>query len=216
MASHELKTPLTSLSALVQVVQAKLKNSDDAFFVSAMDKASAQIKRMTAMINGFLNISRLEAGKIQIEKQPVDICKLLNEILEETRMTAGTHEIVMTACTPIIIDADPDRISSVVSNLISNAVKYSPKGKTVEVECKTADKMVVISVKDEGMGIKPQDIDKIFDRYYRVESNHTRHISGFGIGLYLSAEIVHRHGGQIWAESKSGKGSTFSFTLPMT
>jgi signal transduction histidine kinase len=86
----------------------------------------------------------------------------------------------------------------------------------VEISCELVKNDVQVSVKDEGMGLKPEDRDKVFDRYFRVESNHTRHISGFGIGLYLSAEIIHRHGGKIWVESESGVGSTFHFSLPLS
>ena len=94
------------------------------------------------------------------------------------------------------------------------SVKYSPKGKNVGVQCVVAGENVQVSVKDEGMGIKSQDKERLFERYYRVQSNHTQHISGFGIGLYLCAEIIQRHEGAIWAESKSGVGSTFYFTIP--
>jgi PAS domain S-box-containing protein len=215
MVSHELKTPLTSLNAIMQVVSAKLRNSDDSFLTGAMEKANIQVKRMTAMINGFLNISRLEAGKILIEKEILDLGELLDEVLDETRLIASTHIINLVGTGRVMVNADRDRISSVVSNLVSNAVKYSPKGQLIEIDYNIRGEMVVVSIKDEGMGIKPIDINKIFDRYYRVESNHTRHISGFGIGLYLSAEIVDRHDGKIWAESESGKGSTFYFSLPL-
>jgi len=215
MASHELKTPLTSLNAIIQVVNSKLKNSEDTFLVSAMDKANMQVKRMTAMINGFLNISRFEAGKIQIDKQPFKLAELLQEIVDESRLVVNTHTILLADCGLIEINADRDKISSVVSNLVSNAIKYSPKGKFVELACKESGGKVIVSIKDEGMGIKARDLSHIFDRYYRVETNHTKHISGFGIGLYLSSEIIKRHDGEIWAESESGIGSTFYFSLPL-
>jgi PAS domain S-box-containing protein len=215
MVSHELKTPLTSLTAIIQIANAKLKESDNPFLSTAMERATIQVKKMTGMINGFLNISRLEAGKILIEKAPFRLDVLLGEIVEETRFIVHTHTISLAACGPVEINADREKISSVISNLISNAVKYSPKGRLVEINCHTNDKTVIVSIKDEGMGIKPQDLGQIFDRYYRVESNHTRHISGFGIGLYLSAEIIKRHEGSIWAESEIGKGATFYFNLPL-
>jgi PAS domain S-box-containing protein len=215
MVSHELKTPLTSLTAIIQVATAKLKNSDDVFLASAMEKASIQVRKMIGMINGFLNISRLEAGKIMVDKQTFDLDELLNEILEETDIIVTTHQITLSDCSCVKVHADREKISSVISNFISNAVKYSPKGKLIEINCKLQDNEVILSVKDEGMGIAPHDLDKIFDRYYRVEANHTQHISGFGIGLYLSAEIIKRHGGRIWAESEIGKGSTFYFSLPL-
>ncbi|HEY4197814.1 MAG TPA: PAS domain S-box protein, partial [Mucilaginibacter sp.] len=215
MVSHELKTPLTSLSAIIQVTNDKLKKSDDRFLSNAMEKANRQVRRMTGMINGFLNISRLEAGKMLIEKQLFELGQLLHDILDEIKMTVSTHTFSLNECAHITVNADRDKISSVISNLISNAIKYSPKGKLIDIHCHVQDGLVVVSVKDEGMGIKPQDIGQIFDRYYRVETSHTRHISGFGIGLYLSAEIIKRHDGKIWAESESGKGSAFSFSLPL-
>jgi PAS domain S-box-containing protein len=215
MASHELKTPITSLSAVIQVAQSKLKNSTDPFLAQAMEKAGVQVKRMIGMINGFLNVSRLESGKIELIKSPFDIGALLAEVIDESKLTAGAHAILLDECSPLGIEADRDKISSVISNLVSNAIKYSPKGKTVAVACTTNGDAITVSVKDEGMGIKPQDIGKIFDRYYRVKTEHTQHIAGFGIGLYLSAEIIRLHEGRIWAESESGKGSTFYFSLPV-
>lgn len=215
MASHELKTPLTSLTALLQVAARKLKNSNDSFLSGAMDKSNLQVKRMTTMINGFLNISRLEAGKLQIEKSRFDLHLLIADVLEETKLIVTGHEFVFTGYGPLEINADKEKIHSVISNLVSNAVKYSPKGKVVKVNCAMHDHVVTVSVKDEGMGINSADIEKIFDRYYRVKTVHTQQISGFGIGLYLSAEIIRRHDGRIWAESEPGKGSTFSFSLPL-
>lgn len=215
MASHELKTPITSLSAVIQVAEAKLKNSSDPFLAQAMGKATTQIRRMTAMINGFLNVSRLESGKIDIIKEPFKIEELLLEVIDETKLTTASHAIILTECSRVTVKADRDKISSVISNLISNAIKYSPKGKTITIICTDDDGILTVSVSDEGMGIKPEDIDKIFDRYYRVKTDHTRNIAGFGIGLYLSAEIVRRHEGRIWAKSEKGKGSTFYFTLPL-
>jgi PAS domain S-box-containing protein len=215
MVSHELKTPLTSLSAILQVAQAKLKDSDDAFLSGAMNKANTQVKRMSGMINGFLNISRLESGKIMIDKRTFDLEEMISEVIDEVKLTVNSHQLNFIPCAATEVYADHDKISSVISNLISNAVKYSPRGKNVDITCEVSEGKAIVSVKDEGMGIKAQDIDKIFDRYYRVQSNHTQHISGFGIGLYLSAEIVRRHGGEIWAESESGKGSKFTFSIPV-
>jgi len=215
MASHELKTPLTSLSALLQVVGAKLKNNPDTFLSGAMEKANIQVKRMTSMVNGFLNISRLEAGKIQIDKQPFNLGELLQEITEEARLISGSHHIMLESCETVTVNADRDKISSVLSNLVSNAVKYSPRGTYIRLNCRVSEKKVTVSVADEGMGIPSQDLPQIFDRYHRVESENTRHISGFGIGLYLSAEIIKRHDGEIWAESEMGVGSTFYFSLPL-
>jgi len=215
MVSHELKTPLTSLTAIVQVANGKLKNSEDSFLAGAMEKANLQVKRMSKMINGFLNVSRLESAKLLIDKKEFNMRQLIEDVVKETALTVSTHTITLLPFDNINVNADADKIESVVTNLISNAVKYSPKGTTVEINCKLEADKVQVSVKDEGIGLAPEDKAKVFDRYFRVESSTTRHISGFGIGLYLSAEIIQRHNGKIWVDSESGKGATFYFSLPM-
>jgi len=215
MVSHELKTPLTSLTAIVQVANQKLKSNEDSFLAGAMEKAGVQVKRMSNMINGFLNVSRLESAKLIIDKREFNLEDLIEETIKETELTVSSHVIKFEPCNPVMIKADHDKIGSVITNLISNAIKYSPKGKEIDIKCEIIGDRAQVSVKDEGMGLKPQDQDKVFERYYRVETNHTQHISGFGIGLYLSAEIIHRHDGEIWVESESGVGSTFHFSLPL-
>ncbi|TCD27836.1 PAS domain S-box protein [Pedobacter psychrodurus] len=214
MVSHELKTPLTAINGFVQVLQRKAKKDEDNYAVIALDKAHSQIRKMTTMINGFLNVSRLESGKLLIEKTNFKLDDLLKETIEETYISQSSHQIILNETCSVEINADRDKIGNVISNLISNGLKYSDNGTRIEVSCKLHDTEVEIKIKDEGIGIKPDDIDKLFERYYRVKGNHT--ISGFGIGLYLSAEIIERHNGRIWAESEEGKGSTFHFTLPLS
>jgi PAS domain S-box-containing protein len=216
MVSHELKTPLTSMKGYIQVLLGRLAKLEDDFIMSALEKANAQVTKMTGMINGFLNISRLESGKIHIDRQHFDLALLIKESEDESLATIVSHKVIFEPVKTTFVSADRDKIGQVIHNLISNAVKYSPLGSTIHVVCLTADNAVNISVKDHGMGIKPDDISKIFDRYYRVEGGHMYSISGFGIGLYLCAEIIHRHQGEIWAESEFGKGSTFSFSLPLS
>lgn len=214
MVSHELKTPLTSLTAIVQLLAAKIKNSEESFIAEALKKANNQAKKMNNIINGFLNISRLESGKIVVHKQSFNLNELINEIIAETKLITPLHPIHFFPYEPVLVNADRDKIGSVISNLLSNAIKYSSPGKRIEVNLTSSDNEVQVSIKDEGIGILSKDIDKLFDRYYRVENHHTLHIAGFGIGLYLSAEIIHRHDGKIWAESEVGVGSTFYFSLP--
>lgn len=161
------------------------------------------------MINGFLNVSRLESGKMQLNKKDFGLDELIRETIKEYELTVSTHVIELNLCDHVQILADRDKIGSVITYLLSNAVKYSPKGKQVKVECRMNDREVRVSVSDEGMGIREQDRPHVFDRYFRVETSHTQHISGFGIGLYLSAEIIKQHGGQIGLESEPGQGSTF-------
>ena len=215
MASHELKTPLTSLNAILQVANTKLKNSPDPFLSGAMSKANVQVKRMTAMINGFLDISRFESGKMRVDKKRFNLDTLVKEMIEEVQLTTRSHIFQIAACDTVDLFADRDKIGSVITNLLSNAVKYSPTGSNIKVNCLLMNDEVQVSVKDEGIGASAGDLQKLFERYYRVESPDTRHIAGFGIGLYVSSEIIRQHDGRIWAESELGKGSTFYFSLPL-
>jgi len=215
MVSHELKTPLTSLKGYGQILYTRAKKNEDTFSLNALTKVNDQITKMTVMINGFLNISRLESGKIHLQKDIFNIDELIQENIDEAHIFSTTHQILFMPCAPVAVLADRDKIGSVVSNLISNAVKYSPNGKQVEIRCDLQADHVQISVKDQGMGITEEDLPRLFDRFYRVQSNQTELISGFGIGLYLCAEIVQHHQGKIWVESKPGEGSTFYFSLPL-
>ncbi|SKB41588.1 ATP-binding protein [Daejeonella lutea] len=215
MVSHELKTPLTTLTAIVQVLHSKLKSSDDSFVAGALDKAKVQVKKMSSLINGFLNISRLESGKIQMEKSKFNLKELIENVISETKVISDTHVINLSPCESTVVYADHDKIGSVISNLLSNAVKYSEKGTAIELQCHTRSGEIEVSVTDHGMGIEPADIKFLFDRFYRVDNPNYSHISGFGIGLYLSSEIIRQHNGRIWVESQKGKGSTFYFTLPL-
>ncbi|WP_316821012.1 ATP-binding protein [Pedobacter gandavensis] len=215
MVSHELKTPLTSLIGYIQLMMLRLKNPDDQFTSTCLSKANLQVKKMNSLINGFLNLSRLESGKIHLNMEHFDLSQLLKEMIEETNPTLHQHTISLNSCAAVTVHADRDKIGAVVSNLLSNAVKYSPKGKKIEVNCQLSPSAAQISIKDEGMGIKPQSLGKLFERFFRVETKHTENISGFGIGLYLCSEILEHHGGKIWVESEIGIGSTFHFSLPI-
>ncbi|MCD0487879.1 PAS domain-containing protein [Pedobacter sp. MC2016-14] len=216
MVSHELKTPLTSLNGYAQILHSKAKKQEDSFAINVLSKVTDQVKRMTTLINGFLNISRLESGKIHLVLQEFYLDELVRENIEEAELLSTAHEIIFKPCAPVLVKADRDKIGSVISNMISNAIKYSPNGiKKIEIQCQTTASAAQISVKDFGMGIAAADIPKLFDRFYRVESNQMHLISGFGIGLYLCSEIINHHHGKIWVESEPDQGSTFHFSLPL-
>jgi two-component system sensor histidine kinase VicK len=215
MVSHELKTPLTSMKSYVQVLQAKAKKAGDELASSMLDKANKQVSRMTTLINGFLNVSRLESAQIYIEPKRFDLAELIKETEEDTMAHISSHHIIFAPVKKTPIYADRDKIAQVIQNLISNAVKYSPQGSKINIACITRRDKAMVSVTDEGMGISPADLPKLFERYYRAKNAGIQHIAGFGIGLYLCCEIIKRHRGDIWAESEIGKGSTFYFTLPV-
>lgn len=216
MASHELKTPLTSLKAYVQLLEAKLAEADDPFIKTALLKAGNQINKMTALIHSFLDLSKLEPGKLQLKRTVFDINKLIEESISDSRVITSSHALHFEPKGVINVNADREKIAQVISNFISNAIKYSTKGSTVSLRAEVVDAdCVQISVTDQGIGIKPKDQGKIFQRFYRVDDDDKKHISGFGIGLYLSSEIIQRHKGKIWVKSNVGKGSAFYFSLPL-
>jgi signal transduction histidine kinase len=215
MASHELKTPLTSLKAYIQLLLLNARRTGDSFLVNALEKSDSQISKMTKLIHGFLDMSKLESGKLTLNMEVFDITKLIEEIIGDSRPISQGHDIVFENRSVINVNADREKIGQVISNFISNAIKYSSKNTSVVVELTTTDNSVKIAVKDNGIGIKQTDQQNIFQRFYRVQNESTKGFSGFGIGLYLSAEIINLHSGKIGVYSEEGKGSTFFFTLPI-
>lgn len=215
MVSHELKTPLTALKAYIQMLNNWAKKQKDNFTVSALSKVEKQVRKMVNMINSLLNFSGAESGEIHLNKQDFPLDELINEVIEESLLISLSQNIILVPCESIKINADRDKIEQVLVNLLSNATKYSDKTTPIEIDCARIEDNVVVSIRDEGLGIAKEDIEKLFLLHYRVERKETEKISGFGIGLYLCSEIIQRHNGRIWVESDLGKGSTFKFTLPL-
>lgn len=214
MVSHELKTPLTSMGAYLQLLQLKAERAGDDYQANALKKANNQVAKMSKMVHGFLNISKIKEGKISLEPEIFDLSTLAAEVLEENREIYPNHQISLHCSGAFNVYADRDKVGQVITNFISNAVKYAPESYIIKLRCFMSDGQPAISVTDYGAGISPQHQSKVFDRYYRVESAHSKTILGFGIGLYLCSEIIKRHDGRIWVQSEMGKGSTFGFSLP--
>lgn len=212
MVSHELKTPLTSLNGFAQVGLRHASKNKDEYNRSLFDRTLNQVSKMNSLINGFLNVSRLESGKIHLNLSQFRLDALVIEIVQEIRLTAPNQEFKVY-CEEITVTADHYKIGTVLTNLLSNAVKYA-KDKKVTIRATQSKDNISVTVKDEGNGINESELNKLFDRYYRAEGNFAQNISGFGIGLYLSSEIISRHGGKMWAESTIGNGAIFYFTLP--
>jgi two-component system sensor histidine kinase VicK len=215
MASHELKTPLTSLKAYIQLLVKRLSDSPDNFVTSTLSKAGHQVNKMTELIHGFIDLSKLEPGKLQLDVKEFEINQLIDNCLEEFRLTNIGNPTIFAPQGKIILRADEEKVGQVLSNFLNNAVKYSNRGCRITVACKKTESDIRVSVTDEGIGIKPKDQEKLFQRFYRAESVRKKNISGFGIGLYLASEIINLHKGKIGVESEEGKGATFYFTLPL-
>lgn len=215
IVSHELRSPLTSMNGYVQMLKLRGQKSEDAMITDIATKAKRQVDRMSALITGFLDVARISEGKIHLNKQPFDMAKLVKLVEDEVMATVTSHNVVFHPVEYTPVYADHNKIEQVVVNFINNAVKYSPENNTINIACVTLDGKAFISVSDEGMGIPEKDLPHIFDRFYRVDSNATKTINGFGIGLYICKEIIQRHDGKIGVNSVAGKGSMFWFDLPV-
>jgi len=214
MVSHELKTPLTSLKAYLQILQRMDLPTKDPMSQNMLGKSVKQVHYMNTMINGFLNVSRLDSGQLHLMKTVFDFQSLFAEIEDEVLSTIKTHHFLFKAPGKIMIHADREKVAQVLHNLVGNAVKYSPLRSTIRVDYAANDNSLKVNVQDLGKGIAEEDQQRIFDRYYRVKETSGGVISGFGIGLYLCREIIELHDGTIQVQSVKDEGSIFSFTLP--
>ncbi len=213
IASHELKTPLTSAKAYIQFLLKKGSQLPETT-TGMLEKVERQIEKMHSIITGFLDVARLESSEIRIHKDQFLLNELVEECVAETALFTSRHELKTDFPGAMPVRADRDKIGQVITNFLSNAVKYSPDAGTIVISCRQEADYTVVYVTDPGIGVQPADQQRLFTRFYRVESQYTQTISGFGIGLYLCAEIIRLHGGIIGMDSEPGAGSTFYFKLP--
>jgi PAS domain S-box-containing protein len=214
MVSHELKTPLTSIRSYVQILLAEAKKRDsDAFIMNVLTRTSIQTKKMSHMIQDFLNLARLEDAKIQLLQKVFELQPLIEEIASDAQSLTTSHQIKFNSCAGIKVKADREKIGQVLMNLLTNAIKYSPGGGEITINCTPEAGKVTIRVSDHGVGIGATEQKKLFQRFYRVENEQMPTVSGFGIGLYLVSEMLKYHNSQIKVESQEGVGSSFFFSL---
>jgi PAS domain S-box-containing protein/diguanylate cyclase (GGDEF)-like protein len=215
--SHELRTPLTTIKEGISLVVDGALGSINADQKAALAIAKQDIDRLARLINDLLDISKIEAGRMELKKSSVVISSLAEEVLLSFQNQAGKKHIQLKTrlkrgLPPLYID--PDKISQVLANLISNSIKFTPENGRITVGVKDKGNEVEISVADTGVGISPDNIAKLFDRFSQFNRVYGPGERGTGLGLAISKEIVEMHGGRIWVESEVGKGSTFTFSLP--
>jgi len=215
VASHELRTPVTSLKIYTQVLQRQAERRDDQELSSALAKMGVQINKITTLIGDMLDVSKIESGKLAIQQEPFDLNAVVTEAIEGVRAASTSHSIGHTGRIESDVRGDPDRIGQVITNLLSNAIKYSPRRTEILVRLGEAHGEVFVEVEDFGIGIDQDHLDRIFERFYRVNSLDEKTFPGLGIGLYISREIVHRHGGSLEVTSTKGAGTQFRVTLPI-
>lgn len=212
VASHELKTPLTTMKAALQILgKLDIGNPKATLFVS---KANKQMDRLTSLVTDLLSVTSLQSGKMKFYFEDFSLDEMLGDVIEQHQQSQTGHQIILEGKTDIVLNADNNRIEQVVNNLLSNAIKYSPGADKVIVKVERKSNMMRLSVTDFGIGIPEDQVSHVFDRFYRVEESG-RNFQGLGLGLYISAEIIHRHNGKIGVERNKDGGSTFWFSLPI-
>ncbi|GAA4328842.1 hypothetical protein GCM10023149_33060 [Mucilaginibacter gynuensis] len=215
VASHELKTPVTSLKGSLQILQrmaSKMDRKDP--MVSFIDKAERQTGKLTVLLDDLLDVTKIQEGKLLLNYTRFDAVSMLRESIEEVRAQGGTHRLVFSCDDVAEINADRTRLEQVVNNFLTNAIKYSPGADQIVITCGVEGAYFKVTVQDFGIGVPDSKRNFLFDRFYRVQESST-HFGGLGLGLYICAEIVERHHGDIGVESEEGKGSVFWFKVPV-
>lgn len=214
IASHELKTPVTSLKAILQILERTTLHKEEMKSVHVfVQKANKQIDKLTELIKDLLDVTKIQAGKLELKRTRFILSELIEECWEGLQANSLLHQILLEGEANVEIFADRNRLEQVLVNLISNAIKYSPESDKVIITVEKMTEGVKIAITDFGIGIPQDKIPLLFDRFYRVDE-HSQRYAGLGLGLFISAEIVKQHQGHIYVESKEGKGSTFWFTIP--
>jgi len=218
IASHELKTPITTIRGQAQLMLRRIakKSTDNLDGVEAtLERINEQTGRLTMLIDELLDVSSMRAGKAHLNLRSCDVVELCREVIEDQRLLSSRKIALTVPEDPLTIYVDVDRLSQVLSNLVSNAIKYSPEHSAIEVSVKQEEQHICISVQDHGHGIPKDQQEHIFDTFYRTPDAQSSAKRGLGLGLAITKDIVERHNGRIWVDSEQGKGSIFTVELPL-
>lgn len=214
IASHELKTPITSIKGYMQFAKKMAKEEKYENIFAFIDKADRQVGKLTGLVDDLLDVTKIQAGKMTFSFSDFDIAEVIEEAIDGMQGSLG-HQVIIADVDKVTVVADRNRIEQVISNFLSNALKYSPKGKEIHITAKKHKNLLKVSVLDQGIGIPKDKAKFIFDRFFRVEESSTN-FSGLGLGLYISYQIINRHQGEIGVNSEINKGSEFWFNIPLT
>jgi len=214
--AHEMRTPLTSIKGYTTALlleEASFDPETQREFLHIIDE---ECDLLQDLIRDLLESSIIDAGLLELEMQPVMLPRLAKGVIDEIAHRTQKHRFITGFANNLpIVEADPDRVAQVLRNLLDNAVKYSPEGGLVVVRGELGRDEVIVSVADQGVGIAPEHLNHLFEKFFRIRSGLARHVVGSGLGLPISRTIIESHGGRIWAESQPGQGSVFYFTLPL-
>jgi signal transduction histidine kinase len=225
IASHELKTPITAMSGFLQVALRRVRRLSGGeasapvaeglrTITEQLEVVYRQTGKLARLVDELLDVSRIQTGRIEFRYGEVDLSELANEVATRMQLTTAVHEISVRRDSANVVTADRDHLEQVLNNLVANAIKYSPTGGSIAIDIRPDDGGVRISVTDQGIGIPEKELDAIFGLFYRSPYRSASDAAGMGLGLYISKEIVVRHGGRIWAESGGVKGSTLNVVIP--
>jgi signal transduction histidine kinase len=212
--SHELKTPISALRARLENLLDGVERADTA----TLQVMLSQTERLTRLVDQLLELSRLESGDVPMVRQSLALRPLVERVLSEIDVVRARRDVELAEHVPDdlpAVYADPERVHQVLFNLLDNAVRFTPSGGRVTVTAHRGNGNVDVAVADTGPGIAPEHLPRLFERFYRVDSGRSRDEGGTGIGLAIARSVVEAHGGRIWAESQPGRGSTFTFELPV-
>jgi signal transduction histidine kinase len=214
MASHELRTPLTCMKGYAQLLHKQLANTEHLRALRALTRIEMQIEQISRLIEDLLDLSKIQAGKLTFTDERVDVDAWAREVIEQFQQTTNHHQISLQGSAEGTLICDRERLSQVLNNLLTNAVKYSPQSEQINVHLTSTPQCLTVSVQDFGIGIPTTELQRVFQQFYRVAGRHERTAPGLGIGLSIAREIIEHYGGRLWVESVEGQGSTFSFSLP--
>ncbi len=215
IASHELKTPVTSIKGYTQVLEKMFTKRGDTNEAAMMKKMDAQINRLTSLIGDLLDVTKINSGKLQFNETEFDFNEMVKELVEDLQRTTNKHTLLENYSIAGKVYGDKERIGQVITNLITNAIKYSPHADKIIIHTSLKNNEVQLCVQDFGIGIPKDKLEKVFEQFYRVSGDMQHTFPGLGLGLYISSEIIKRVGGKIWVTSNEGEGSTFCFSLPI-
>jgi len=214
--SHELRTPLTTIKGYALMLldyDERLDHDEKKQYLGIIDASS---DRMNELVSNILEMSRLDAGMLRLDKRYTDVSQLVQDAAPDAQVRAPGHVIISRVSGELPrVNIDAKRIRQVMDNILDNATKYSDKGTTVVMRAEQADSELLISVVDQGIGIPADEVEKVFERMYRVDHHRTGRVGGAGLGLSICKGIVEAHGGRIWMDSEEGKGNTCTFSLPL-
>ncbi len=213
IAAHEIRTPLTSLKAYTQLLQHKLSTNNSEDLDMDVGNIDTQIDHLDSLVTRLFDIRALKNGEVHLQKENFDLNQLVNDAVNYFQNHSSQKFVLMYSHTNLIVHADKDKITQVLTNLLGNAIKYAPQSERIEITVNQTSSEAIVSVKDFGHGIAKADCTKIFDRFYRVRTD-TKTI-GLGLGLYICSDIIKAHNGTLDVQSELGVGSIFSFSLPL-